>query len=346
MMSQRYSWKKAWMAALLLIVMLIAAGCGQNKNTGTAAEESAAPAAAQASAAPADKTEAAGTDAASDEVRTIKHEMGETQIKGTPVRIVTLYQGANDASVAFGVKPVGIVESWLEKPVYEYLRADLGGIPQLGTEDQPNLEEIYKLKPDVIFANKIRHEAIYDQLSQIAPTVMSGEVYDWKGTVKLMGEVLNQQDKTAELMGKWDSRVADFKQKMGDRLPIEATITNFREDHARIFYMGFAGGILKELGFTRPEGHDADIWGVKLTSKESIPDMNADVIFNFNSGTDEAAVNKLYTDWTSHPLWKNLDAVKNNQVHMVDEVAWNMAGGILSANLMLDSLYEMFDLAK
>ncbi|MNI80452.1 putative siderophore-binding lipoprotein YfiY precursor [compost metagenome] len=74
--------------------------------------------------------------------------------------------------------------------------------------------------------------------------------------------------------------------------------------------------------------------------------MNADVIFNFNSGTDEAAVNKLYTDWTSHPLWRNLDAVKNNQVHMVDEVAWNMAGGILSAHLMLDSLYEMFDLPK
>lgn len=339
-----YSWKKAWMAAMLFAVMLVAAGCGQNP--GSAAEESAPPASEQAAAqAAADPTENS-TEPASEEVRTIKHEMGETQIKGTPVRIVSLYQGANDASVAYGIKPVGIVESWLEKPVYEYLRADLGDIAQIGTEVQPNLEEIYKLKPDVIFANKIRHEAIYDQLSQIAPTVMTGEVYDWKATVKLMGEVLNQQDKAAELMGEWDSRVADFKQKMGDRLPIEATITNFREDHARIFYMGYAGGILKELGFTRPEGHDSDTWGVQLTSKESIPDMNADVIFNFNSGTDEAAVNKLYTDWTSHPLWKNLDAVKNNQVHMVDEVAWNMAGGILSAHLMLDSLYEMFDLPK
>ncbi|WP_340022381.1 iron-siderophore ABC transporter substrate-binding protein [Paenibacillus sp. FSL K6-1096] len=342
MMKHRYNRRPVWMAALLLIVMLIAAGCGQKADS--AAETSQPQATEQAAAQNAGSTQA--PDSSSDEVRTIKHVMGETQITGTPVRVVSLYQGANDASAAFGIKPVGIVESWLQKPVYEYLRAELGDVQQIGTETQPNLEEIYKLKPDVIFANKTRHEAIYDQLSQIAPTVMTDLVYDWKGTVKLMGEVMNQQDKSDKLLADWDNRVADFKQKMGDKLPIEATITNFREDHARIFYMGYAGGILKELGFTRPPGHDADVWGVQLTSKENIPDMNADVIFNFNSGNDEAAVQKLFSDWTSHPLWKNLDAVRNNQVYQVDEVSWNMAGGIISANQMLDSLYKMFNLPQ
>lgn len=334
-------WKKPWLFAMLLVIVLVISGCGQNQ--GSVSKE---PASQQSGSPTIGSQSEAITPANESEVRTIKHEMGETKIQGNPTRIITLYQGANDAAVAYGIKPVGIVESWLQKPVYEYLRDELGDVPQLGTEVQPNLEEIYKLKPDVIFATKTRHEGIYDQLSQIAPTVMIGEVYDWKASVNLMGEVLNREDKSKELMAEWDSRVDDFKQKMGDRLPIEATITNFRADHARIFYLGYAGGILKELGFARPEGHDAEVWGVQLTSKESIPDMNADVIFNFNSGDDMAAVEKYYKDWTSHPLWANLDAVKNNQVYMVDEVSWNMAGGILSAHRMLDSLYDLFELDK
>lgn len=259
---------------------------------------------------------------------------------------MTLFQGANDVVVALGVKPAGVVESWVQRPVYEYLRKDLDGVPQVGQESQPNLEEINKLKPDLIIATKIRDEEIYDQLSQIAPTVVTETLFDWKETLKMVGEAMNKTEQSNKLLADWETRVADFKEKMGDRLPIEATITNFRADQVRIFYMGYAGKILKELGFTRPAGHDADKWGVELTSKEAIPDMNADMIFNFNSGTDTAAIEKNYKDWTSSPLWKNLDAVKNNQLYQVDEVAWNMAGGYTSANMMLDDLYKLFNLNK
>ncbi|MBP1903720.1 iron complex transport system substrate-binding protein [Paenibacillus turicensis] len=310
-------------AALILMISLLA-GCASGGSSGT--------------------TNTATK--AADEARVIKHAMGETKITGTPQKIVTLFQGANDIVVALGVKPAGVVESWVQQPVYEYLRKDLDGVPQVGQESQPNLEEINKLKPDLIIATKIRHEEIYDQLSQIAPTVVTETLFDWKETLKLSGEAMNKMEESDKLLTNWETRVADFKEKMGDRLPIEATITNFRADQVRIFYMGYAGKILKELGFTRPTGHDADTWGVELTSKEAIPDMNADTIFNFNSGTDTAAIEKNYQDWTSSPLWKNLDAVKNKQMYQVDEVAWNMAGGYTSANMMLDDLYQLFNLNK
>lgn len=314
-------------SALLLIIMMLA-GCasGNSNESANASGQS-----------------ATNTDASAN-TRNVKHAMGETKITGTPKRVVTLYQGANDVVVALGVKPVGVVESWAQQPVYDYLKKDLGDVQQVGQESQPNLEEIHKLKPDLIIATKTRHEDIYDQLSQIAPTVMTDKLYDWKETVKVAGEALNEQDKANKLLSDWDARVADFKSKMGDRLPIEATITNFRSDQVRIYYMGYAGMILKDLGFTRPAGQDSDTWGTELTSKENIPDMNADMIFNFNSGDDKAAIDKLYKDWTSSPLWANLDAVKKNQVYQVDEVNWNMAGGYTSANLLLDDLYKQFNL--
>jgi iron complex transport system substrate-binding protein len=72
--------------------------------------------------------------------------------------------------------------------------------------------------------------------------------------------------------------------------------------------------------------------------------MNAEAFFIFMS--DDQAVENTYQEWTEHPLWENLDAVQNEQVFRVDQVAWNMAGGIESAHIMLDQLYEHFELEE
>lgn len=283
------------------------------------------------------------------EERVVKHSAGETTIKGTPKKIVTLYQGANDTAAALGVKPVGIVESWSQQPIYEYLRADLEGATNVGQELQPNLEEIAKLKPDLIIASIYRHEAIYDQLSKIAPTIMDDTVYEWKDTMNLMAEALNKQDKADELLAEWDGRVEDFKTQMGDQLPIKAAITNFRSDHMRVYYNSYAGSILNELGFEgleRPAGTEGEEWGEKITTKERLAELSADTIFNFNASKDSELVEKNYEEWTSHPLWNEIDAVKNDKVFQVYEVYWSTGAGYKSANIMLDSLYETYELKK
>ncbi|WP_243385610.1 ABC transporter substrate-binding protein [Bacillus kexueae] len=293
---------------------------------------------------PASSTEEEGTS----DVRTVTHAMGETTIEGTPETIVTLYQGATDAAVALGVKPVGVVESWVEQPIYNYLKDDLEGVTIVGLETQPNLEEIAKLNPDLIIASKLRHEEIYDQLSQIAPTVAHETVFEFKGTVELMGQALNKEAEANQLISDWENRVADFQtkveEKMGDEWPLEVSVLNFREDHARIYATGFAGTILDELGFERPQSQQTDEAVIKLTDKESISQMNADVFYMFMSDND--AVKKTYEEWTSHPLWSNLDAVKSENVYTVDEVTWNMGGGIIAANMMLDDIYDRFALEK
>ncbi|WP_456277015.1 ABC transporter substrate-binding protein [Bacillus sp. AK128] len=323
--------------ALLLCFSIFLAGCGSQDEATEEKPETETQSEEQAS----EETE-------TNDVREITHAMGTTPIEGTPQKIVTLYQGATDAAVAFGVKPVGIVESWVQTPIYEYLRADLEGTPIVGQETQPNLEEIAKLKPDLIIASKLRHEEVYEQLSEIAPTVAHETVFEYKGTVELMGQAMNQEEKANEIIAAWDARVADFKTKiaakLGEEWPLNVSILNFRADHARIYYTGFAGSILAELGFTRPENQQSEDWGIQLTDKESITEMNADVFYIFNEDTPEVA--KSYEEWTNHPLWANLDAVQNDQVYLVDEVIWNMAGGIQAANLLLDDLYDRFELEK
>lgn len=108
---------------LVLSLALLLAGCG-----GKESEE--------ASNADDNKTtqEESSTDNSSTEnsSREVSHSLGTTTIEGTPMKIVTLYQGATDVAVAMGIKPVGVVESWADTPIYEYLQKDLEGVPLLG----------------------------------------------------------------------------------------------------------------------------------------------------------------------------------------------------------------------
>ncbi|MFD2706572.1 ABC transporter substrate-binding protein [Salibacterium lacus] len=314
-----------------LLFLLLAAACGTEEDE-TSEEAS--------------SSEGDGGSGA-EETRTVEHAMGETEIEGTPEKVVTLYQGANDTAAALGIEPIGIVESWTEQPVYKYLRDDLEGTEIVGQETQPNLEKIAEMDPDVIISTITRHEDIYEDLSAIAPTVVGEEVYEWKETLDLMGRTLNMQDEADQLLADYNERIDTFKEKMGDELPMEASITNFRADHARIFYMGFAGRVLDDAGFERPEGHaNPDEWGIKLSSKESIPEADAEVIFNFNSGTETEQIEQTYEEWTSHPLWQELEAVQNDQVHMVKEETWNAGGGVIAANRMVDDLYDIFDVEE
>lgn len=42
----------------------------------------------------------------------------------------------------------------------------------VGTREQPNLEVISSLQPDLIIADAERHKGIYKDLQQIAPTIV------------------------------------------------------------------------------------------------------------------------------------------------------------------------------
>jgi iron complex transport system substrate-binding protein len=337
--------KKLYLILIMLFLsLIILSGCGDQNEQPAGNNESGN----NAAHTEPEENEAGENEETAQETREIAHAMGTSTIEGTPERIVTLYQGATDAAVAFGVKPVGVVESWVQQPVYDYLKDELEGVEILGDENQPNIEEIAALNPDLIIASKMRHEEIYDQLSQIAPTVTHETVFEFKETVELMGEAMNMEEDADRLLTEWDERVADFQTKieeeLGNEWPLNVSILNFRADHARIYFTGFAGSILNELGFSRPENQQSEEWGVMLNDKESIPEMNADVFYIFNE--EDEAVERTFEEWTSHPLWQNLDAVQNDQVYMVDEVTWNMAGGIIAANMMLDDIYDRFDLEQ
>ncbi|MDQ8737681.1 iron-siderophore ABC transporter substrate-binding protein [Paenibacillus sp. LHD-38] len=335
---------KRFKLLLVLMLSIAIAGCGTNgsNESNGAANNGGAAGAAETETPAAANNDAAGTS------RTIEHAMGTVTLEKKPERVVVLFNGMVDITVALGVKPVGAVESWDQKPWYEFLRDKMTGVENLGDENQPNIEAIIALKPDLIIGTKTRDEKIYPQLEAIAPTIITEEVFDWKENMKLSAQALYMEEEADKLLADWDQRVADFKQKAGDRLAsTEASVIRFEKDgSARFYATGFAGTIFKELGIGRPQAQIVEGKAVvNITSKEQMEQLDGDYIFDITQiKEDEPSRAAAQTEWTSHPLWASLKGVKNGKYMKVDVVTWNLSAGVLAANSMLDDLYEYFEL--
>ncbi|PBP56131.1 achromobactin-binding protein [Pseudomonas syringae] len=263
--------------------------------------------------------------------------------RAAPLRVVTLFQGASDTAVALGVTPCGVVDSWSEKPMYRYLRPALAAVPHVGLETQRSLEDIVLLKPDLIVASRFRHQRIAPLLEQISTVLMLEEVFEFKRTLAMMGAALQRQQLAIELLGQWQQRVAalrgQLRAKFTGRWPITVSVLDIREDHIRSYLpASFAGSVLSELGFAwTPAARQATGVSLKLSSKESLPVVDADLFFVFQRA-DSTAAQHTYDKLVQNPFWQQLRAVRDGQVWRVDAVAWSLSGGILGANRMLDEI--------
>ncbi|SDY39018.1 ABC transporter substrate-binding protein [Pseudomonas sp. NFIX28] len=263
--------------------------------------------------------------------------------RAEPLRLVTLFQGATDSAVALGVTPCGIVDSWSEKPMYRYLRPAVQGVPHVGLETQPSLEDIALLRPDLIVASRFRHQRIAPLLEQMGKVVMLDEVFEFKRTLALMGAALGRQRQAMDLLAQWRQRLDQLREQLqarfAGRWPLTVAVLDIREDHIRSYLpASFAGSVLSELGFAwTPAAREAHGVSLKLTSKESLPVVNADLFFVFQR-SDSPAAQRHYQNLVHHPLWQQLQAPRDGLVWRVDSVAWSLSGGILGANLMLDEI--------
>lgn len=337
---------------MALILVVVMAGCGNkdgNNGTNAAATNNAASnntAANDGNAAGGEGNAAAADSAAT---RVIKHAMGETTITGTPAKVVILTNEGTEALLALGVKPVGAVKSWTGSPWYDHIKAEMEGVTEVGEESQPNLEVIAGLQPDLIIGNKMRQEKVYEQLKAIAPTVMSEDLRgEWQNNFKLYAEALGKTAEGDALLAAFDTRIADFKTKAGDKVNETVSVIRFMDGKTRVYHTNtFSGLLFGKLGLARTEmTKNAKDTFVDEITKERLPEADADRIFYFTYETGDGKASQTETEWTSDPLWKGLGAVKNGQAYKVSDAIWNTAGGIKAANLMLDELYDIYGLQK
>ncbi|MFI7635779.1 ABC transporter substrate-binding protein [Nonomuraea sp. NPDC049400] len=292
-------------------------------------------------------TSAGESEAAPSAFRTVKHAMGETAIPAQPKRVVALDQSFVDAVLTLETPVVGYTTY---RSLDDKLPAYLGTVAEqygkeatpVGTLEQPSLEKIIALKPDLIVSAKVRHEALYDKLSKIAPTVFSettGAI--WKENVRLMGQALGKEQLADTRIKEYEGRAAKIgeaiKAKDGE-LPTISVVRFAGEPTVRLYVeKSYSGLVLKDVGFPRPEGQPTKQDAIAVdVSQERISDLDADHIFvsTFKDPAAEGPKEKFL----SNPLWGKLKGDK----HDVDDLTWMTAVGIQGAHAILDDVAKLF----
>ncbi|MDX6556923.1 MAG: iron-siderophore transport system substrate-binding protein [Miltoncostaeaceae bacterium] len=294
-------------AAVLLLALAALAGCGGDDDGG-----------------------------AEGEMRSVVHAMGTTEVSAHPERAVVLDTGELDSAIALGVTPVGAVEAIPGEGFSDYLADAAKEIEIVGSIDQPDLEAIAALEPDLILSSKVRHEAIYDQLAAIAPTVFTEDIgVAWKENFPLHAEALGRVEEGEELTTEYEADVAAFKADMGDRLAdTHVSVVRSVGDEVRVYLnANFIGTVLKDLGLPRPPAQDVDDFSLTATL-ENLEDADGDVMFLSRYGPDHPILDRLM----GSPLWQRLDAVKAGRVFDVPDDLWFLGLGNLAAREVIADL--------
>lgn len=271
--------------------------------------------------------------------RIIQHFLGETCVSANPKRVIVLDTNPLDAVLALGIKPVGAPKlDRLSLP-----EEQTQGIEAIGINfnPQPSLEKIALLQPDLILGNNWNEE-IYPMLSQIAPTVIApSKDPAWKEDLRLYAKALNKSEEAEKLIQNYQARIQEFQQRMGNHLKetevsITASFNYGAGQPARIYLKdSFMGAVIEETGLSRPPTQRREGFVMEL-SFETLAFANGDIMFVVDPKPEESTLSSLQR----HPLWSQLNVVKQGQVYPVSYDIWVAQRNIGGANRILDDLFK------
>jgi iron complex transport system substrate-binding protein len=268
----------------------------------------------------------------------VVHAMGTTEVPGDPQRVVVLDSSFLDAAVALGVTPVGATEAAEGEGMPPYLRDALGDdIEVVGIITTPNVEAVAAARPDLILGAKVRHEAIYEQLSRIAPTVFTeSSGTKWRDGLKVTADALGKTAEADALLAGLDARAKAVGEKVG-AAGKTASIVRFVPGQIRLYGPDtFSGSVLTLVGFDLGEkGFDANPYSMAMISPEQLGLADADVIFATNRAADGAGFAAV------EPLWTALPAVVDGRQFDVEDDEWMLGIGVIGADIILDDIEEL-----
>jgi iron complex transport system substrate-binding protein len=296
----------------VLTLVLIASGCGNGGNNGVArsAENKGT-----MSASIADKTEASDSGPTT---RIYKALNGEIEVPANPKRVASLVFVGE--LLALGVKPIGTGQAFLEKGLFV---EELKGAQPMG--DEPSVEKVLTLQPDLIIVHNFVKDEIVEQLTKIAPTVVMP--FNDRGPIErlhMFAELLGKEKEAGQFILKYEAKVAEAKKSLEGTIKKGETVAYYEIWGKSLWVMGEANGrgvynLYKSLGLEAPEMVEKNVnatgKGIDI-SLEVLPDYAADHMFvgvYAGDGGDKRA-----EDLFAGALWQGLPAFKNNHVYFVD----------------------------
>ena len=277
--------------------------------------------------------------------KTIVHDFGTTELKKVPKRIVILDNLYGEILDPLDITPVGATTGQADSQEFSTLfkkQYKDAKVVSVGWQGNPDLDKIAELKPDLILMTG-EQEDLYDELSEIAPTVgyqiNTDENWDYHETSLKVAEIFDKRDEMKKDLDRLDAREAVFaenvKAKFGNQKLMYLRVT---DNDIRYYAYGHFGYLYDTYHFNRAETFNPDDM-LQVIDPDKLKDINPDLLI-VQADSQELLDNKL----KNSPVWTSLKAVQNNKVIYADYSTYMLGFGIVSQEAIMKQISDEWGL--
>lgn len=288
---------------------------------------------------------------------TIQHAQGNTTLTARADRVVALEWTYAEDLLALGVQPIGVADA---EGYQRWVKAEpsLGpNVTDVGTRQEPSLEKIAELEPDLIIGVQFRHEPIYDKLSKIAPTLLFDPYPGPEGpdqytemvqTFTTIAEAVGEPTRAQDVIVGMEERFEQARDQLaeanatGQPILLAQAFTQEGAPTLRIFTdNAMAVQILDRIGLENAWTGGFETYGFSTVGLEALEPVD-DATFLYVAQPDDDPVT---TTWSDDPVWGNLTFVQEDRVHALGGDVW-LFGGPLSATYLVEVIVETLEASQ
>lgn len=335
---------RKFLIPLLVVLGLLGAACGDDSGSATGSEPE--------TEAPTEEQDAPADDATSADGGLVVEDNtgGEATLEAPAERVVVLEWDFAEHLLAVGVDPLGVADvdgygDWLASELPE-------GVTDVGTRQEPSLEQIAALEPDLIVGVDFRHEAIRDQLEAIAPTLIlrdfpepgqGSELELMVEALTTIGEATGRSEEAEEALAGLEQHLEDAGTRLEEagmtdvKVAIAQGFSNEGVPFIRMFTDGARGmELLAEVGIDNAWDGPAEQYGFNTVDVEGLTALPDDTEFLYIAQEDD----DIFADtYASDPVWQSLGFVQAGNVTPLGGDTWTW-GGAQSAKVFVDRVVD------
>ncbi|MFI6484700.1 ABC transporter substrate-binding protein [Nonomuraea sp. NPDC050663] len=276
----------------------------------------------------------------------------EVKLDKPATRVVGLEWGEIEMLVTLGVMPVGAADvkgygTWVTSAPLD------ASVKDVGTRQEPSVDSIVALQPDLVVMESERDAALVQQLEKFVPVLVakgsdaSGNLQRMRDDLTMIATAVGKTDVATKVLGDFDAALADNKAKLaaagaaGKKFVMADGWKEGSNVNVRLFGKGaLVSDVATELGLVNAWTGEVDpAWGLGTTDVEGLTALKKqDVRFFYNaSDGDDVFADGL----KDNAIWKSLDFVAKEQVTKLPDGIWTF-GGPLSCQQYAEALVKAF----
>ncbi|MER7498680.1 iron-siderophore ABC transporter substrate-binding protein [Nonomuraea pusilla] len=277
----------------------------------------------------------------------------EVRLDRPATRVVGLEWGEIEMLVSLGVMPVGAADvkgygTWVTAAPLD------PSVKDVGTRQEPSVDAIAALRPDLVVMEAERNAALVEQLEKFVPVVVTkggdaagGELERMRADFTLIAAAVGRSDVAARVLGDFDAAMSAAKDELaaagaaGEKFVMADGWKEGSNVNVRLFGKGaLVSDVATRLGLVNAWTGEVDpAWGLGTTDVEGLTRLKGeDLRFFYNASDGEDVFAEGLKD---NAIWKSLDFVARQRVTRLPDGIWTF-GGPLSCRQYAEALVKAF----